>query len=179
MYTIGSCTSGGMGIVETSLRNFLATLPGVVGSTVQVQARAVMQGMPVTSAVVAQSLQKSQKYIQQQQQQQQPGEVAAMFLFKTPRLPPAINVSGHMRAVGCMGWALYNSNWLEGKGFGVLKDVFGGGGGRERGRQRQAASRGRQWGRQKGGGSKLLDSCCEWLGALTEGAGGGFGVGSA
>jgi hypothetical protein len=58
-----------------------------------------MQGIPAASAVVAASLQKSQKYIQQQQQQQV-GEVAAMFLYRTPKLPATINVSGCMGMVG-------------------------------------------------------------------------------
>jgi hypothetical protein len=94
LYTIGACSDGGLQIVEQSLRGFLAVLPGVVGSTVQIKTGAKLQPMPVSASVVASSVQKSSQYVAaQQQQQQQDGQVSAKFLFSTPRLPPQINVS--------------------------------------------------------------------------------------
>jgi hypothetical protein len=35
-YAVGQCTAGGMGIIENNLRGFIATMPGVIGSTVTV-----------------------------------------------------------------------------------------------------------------------------------------------
>jgi hypothetical protein len=110
LYTIGACSDGGLQIVEQSLRGFLAVLPGVVGSTVQIKTGAKLQPMPVSASVVASSVQKSSGYVaaqqQQQQQQQQDGQVSAKFIFSTPRLPPQINVStleGVGSPIGCRG----------------------------------------------------------------------------
>ena len=102
-YTIGSCTQGGLGVISNSLKAFLATLPGVAGSTVDVRTSATMQPLPKANSVVAASLQKSQE-AQAKMAQAEPAGVSAQFIFHVPNLPASINVSAGVRVRVRVGW---------------------------------------------------------------------------
>lgn len=101
LYSIGSCTAGGLGLVESSIRGFIATLPGVVGSTVQVRASASIASMSEASSVVQASLNKTRRYNQQKQKQAAtaPGGVVSQRTGKMV-LPPQINVSSTFERAG-------------------------------------------------------------------------------
>jgi hypothetical protein len=93
LYTIGSCSSGALNIVNQNLRAFLATLPGVVGSSVEIATSAQIQTLGSASTVVAASLNKATNYVRQQREQaSRNGTITAQTLSSTPKLPPQINV---------------------------------------------------------------------------------------
>jgi hypothetical protein len=85
MYSIGSCSVGALQVVETTLQSFIATLPGVVGSSVSVKASAKVQSLSTASSVVAVSLKKAGRA--------KNAELQAQTVYNAPKLPSQINVS--------------------------------------------------------------------------------------
>jgi hypothetical protein len=85
MYSIGSCSAGALQVVETTLQSFIATLPGVVGSSVSVKASAKVQSLSTASSVVAVSLKKAGRA--------KNAELQAQTVYNAPKLPSQINVS--------------------------------------------------------------------------------------
>jgi hypothetical protein len=85
-----------MNVLETSLKGFLATMPGVVGSSVTVKATATVQNIATASAVVAASAAKTARVVEAAAAaaaEQGSGDGVSAKSVWVPKLPPQINVS--------------------------------------------------------------------------------------
>jgi hypothetical protein len=83
-----------MGILENTLKGFLATLPGVVGSSVNVRATATVQSLATASAVVAASAAKASQTVAAAAAAASSSDGVTAKAVWVPKLPPQINVSG-------------------------------------------------------------------------------------
>jgi hypothetical protein len=89
MYTVGACSGGGQTVIQNNLKGFLATLPGVIGSTVQVNTYASVTAFPTAASVVKEVVSKAVKA-----QAVKDGERVTAKALVRSQLPPQINVSG-------------------------------------------------------------------------------------
>lgn len=91
-------------VIQNNLKGFLATLPGVVGSTVDVKTFASIQAMSAASVVVKSVVSKAVRA----QAQTAGGKVTAQAV-KNTQLPPQINVcvAGQLLFAG-----RFNGSWI-------------------------------------------------------------------